>query len=224
MNWKWKRPEAILFDLDGTLFQTETLLLPAYHRTFDTLREEGLFSGETPPEQRILESLGLLLRDIWKNVAPDSSERMRERANELLLKYQLEGLREGIGELYPGVKETLAQLHERGVRLFVASNGLEAYVKGVVKHMGIAPYFEALYSAGEFRTESKVQLVRLLLDRYRIEAAWMVGDRSSDVEASKQNGLDVIGCRYAQFGKKEELSEANAVIHSFPELLHFLAD
>ncbi len=40
------KPEAMIFDLDGTLFQTETLLLPAYRATFDRLREEGLYEAK----------------------------------------------------------------------------------------------------------------------------------------------------------------------------------
>ncbi len=58
MTGKWTKPEAMIFDLDGTLFQTETLLLPAYYATFDQLRKEGLFQGETPPEKHILGALG----------------------------------------------------------------------------------------------------------------------------------------------------------------------
>jgi phosphoglycolate phosphatase-like HAD superfamily hydrolase len=213
------RPEAMLFDLDGTLFKTETLLLPAYHQVFDQLRKEGLYKGETPPEERILDSLGLLLEEIWRRVIPDEPQTTRDRANVLLLQYQLEGMKNGIGELYPGVGETLRSLHERGVRLFVASNGLEGYVKGVVFHQGLSSMIEGVYSAGEFGTRSKADLVRKLMQDRRIQTAWMVGDRSSDVEAGRKNGLPVIGCNYAGFGQGEELAGANAVIRSFDELL-----
>lgn len=71
---KLNKPEAIVFDMDGTLFQTESLLLPAYHKMFDILREEGLYVGPTPPEERILSSLGMLLADIWKKVMPEADE------------------------------------------------------------------------------------------------------------------------------------------------------
>lgn len=87
------QPEAIVFDMDGTLFQTESLLLPAYHKMFDILREEGLHSGPTPPEERILGSLGMLLADIWKNVMPEADEAVHRRADELLLQLEIEGWR-----------------------------------------------------------------------------------------------------------------------------------
>jgi phosphoglycolate phosphatase len=212
-------PDALIFDLDGTLFQTETLLVPAYYRLFDQLRLEGLYDSETPDVSLILGSLGMLLEDIWARVIPTASLQTRERANVLLLLYQMEGLKAGIGELYPDVASTLKQLHMRGIRLFVASNGLEGYVKGVIADKGLDDLFEGLFSAGEYQTRSKIDLVRLLMDEFDVQSAWMVGDRSSDVEAGKGNHLYVVGCNYADFGHPEELEEADIVIRKFNDLI-----
>ncbi|MBP1154580.1 phosphoglycolate phosphatase [Paenibacillus sp. PvR052] len=220
-----KKPEAMIFDLDGTLFQTETLLLPAYHGTFDRLRAEGLYEGETPPEKHILSGLGMLLEHIWQIVMPDVDHAVHRRADELLLKLQLEGMARGEGKLYDGVTDTLKELHGRGIRLFIASNGLEAYVKGVIRYQGLEPLFkpDGLYSAGEFQTRSKVDLVRMLLEKHEVASAWMVGDRSSDVEAGHGNNLFVVGCDYAGFRKEGELDEADVRIAGFSGLLK-LAD
>ncbi|MWJ30947.1 MULTISPECIES: HAD family hydrolase [Saccharibacillus] len=214
-----RQPEAMIFDMDGTLFQTETALLPAYHRMFDVLRAEGLYTGETPPERLILGSLGMLLEEIWQIVIPDADENVRSRANDLLLELQLEVLKGGEALLYPDVKETLEVLQQRGVRLFVASNGLEGYVKGVSDALGIAPLFEAQYSAGEYQTATKVLLVEMLLKNHGVNSAWMVGDRSSDVQAGLGNGLGVIGCAYADFGANHELEDADVLITKFGQLI-----
>lgn len=216
------RPEAIVFDLDGTLFRTETLLLPAYEATFEQLRREHLFAGPTPPSERIVGALGMLLEQIWQRVMPEASVQAHLRANELLLLYQKQGLIDGLGVLYDGVADTLQAIYDSGIRLFIASNGVEEYVKQVPAYQGIAPLFEGLYSAGEFRTRSKVALVRLLLDRHEVENAWMVGDRSSDVEAGHANGLPVIGCDYAGFGDDQELADADVRIRTFTELMSLL--
>jgi phosphoglycolate phosphatase len=219
MNTVQILPEALIFDLDGTLFQTETVLLPAYYRLYDQLRAEGLYEGETPDSSVILGSLGMLLTDIWKRVMPGASLAARDRANELLLQYQLEELDKKTGDLYPEVLETLTALHRRGFRLFVASNGLEGYVKSVIAATGLDSLFEALYSAGEYQTQTKVDLVGMLLEEFELQSAWMVGDRSSDVEAGKENNLFVVGCSYADFGSSSELDEADIVIHKFADLL-----
>lgn len=218
------KPEAMIFDMDGTLFRTESIVLAAYHRVCDDLRAEGLLTGENPPDERLLGGLGMLLEEIWKRVFPGSSRELRERADVLLLQHQLACLESGEGELYEGVKETLTKLKERGIRLFVASNGLEEYVKQVAHYLGIADLFEGLYSAGEYATRSKVELVGLLLRNHGIRTAWMVGDRSSDVEAGKGNGLAVIGCDYADFGAGEELAEADVMITRFSRLLELAGE
>ena len=213
------KPEAIIFDMDGTLFETESLLLPAYHKMFDILREEGLYKGPTPPEERILSSLGMLLAQIWKNVMPEADEAVHRRADELLLQLEIEGLHAGHTKLYPKVVETLTALKERGVRLFVASNGLKDYIQSIVSVHKMENLFDGLYSAGGQGTSTKVELLRVLLEDHGINEAWMVGDRSSDVEAGKGNGQTVIGCAYAGFGRQDELKGSDAVISSFDQLL-----
>lgn len=221
-NVKMLQPEAIIFDMDGTLFQTETLLVHVHHRLFATLQEEGLYTKEAPPVESLLGCLGMLLEDIWRKLMPDASEEARLRADELMLQYELEELEAGRGELYPQVIETLIALKSLGIKLFVASNGLERYVKEVARLKEISFLFEDLYSAGEYSTSSKVDLVALLLKKYGISKAWMVGDRSSDVEAGQQNDLAVVGCAYAGFGGSSELQGADVLIEHFDQLLELL--
>lgn len=211
-------PEAILFDLDGTLFRTETLSIPAYHATFDQMKCEGSYHGETPPEGIFLGSLGLLLHEIWARVLPDASLDTRARADELLIHHQLRLLQEGYGEMYPGVEPTLRRLKDSGVRLFVASNGLESYVKDVIHVQGMAALFEGLYSAGEYQTASKIDLVRILLERHEIGSAWMCGDRKSDVEAGRHNNLFTVYCNYGGFNDATESQGADVIIHQFAEI------
>ncbi|MNV84685.1 Haloacetate dehalogenase H-2 [compost metagenome] len=135
------------------------------------------------------------------------------------MKLEIEGLEAGISTLYPGVEGTLRKLKERGVRLFVCSNGLEDYIHSIVTVHRLQDVFEGLYSAGGQGTSTKVQLLRLLLDHFGIGKAWMVGDRSSDVQAGKENGQTVIGCGYAGFGRDEELKGSDVIISSFDELI-----
>lgn len=219
---KLRKPEAVIFDMDGTLFETDTLLIPVHNRVFETLRAEGLYMHETPPVDRLLSCLGMLLEDIWRQVMPDSTEAARQRADVLLLQYELEGLAAGEGKLYPYVEQTLRELKEQGIKLFVASNGLEDYVKGVAQQRGIAELFDGLYSAGEYATASKVDLVARLLQDHGVQNAWMVGDRSSDVEAGKGNGLQTIGCAYATYGRASEIAGADVLISDFRELTRLL--
>ncbi len=216
-----RRPEAAIFDMDGTLFQTETLLEVVHDRLFEQLKAEGLYPV-TPPLEKVLACLGMLLADIWETIMPDASPEARARADELMLELELGAIAEGQGVLYPGVRETLERLKAQGVRLFVASNGLQPYVEAIVKHRGLSELFDGLYTAGGRQTASKADLVGILLREHGVSQAWMVGDRSSDVHAGKQNGLYVVGCRYATFGDEGELEGSDVIITAFDQLLDLL--
>ena len=210
---------ALIFDLDGTLFQAETLFLPAFQMLFDELHATGRYCDGMPSADVLLGGLGYPFTVIWQRVLPNATDEVRNFANSRMVEIQKLLLAQGIGSLYDGVHETLATLCSRGHRLFVASNGMEAYVKSVIAAMNLAPLFEALYSAGEYCTESKVDLVLMLLQHHHVTSAVMIGDRASDVEAGIENDLPVVGCDYSDFGKTSELDGSTYRIRSVRELL-----
>lgn len=115
----------------------------------------------------------------------------------------------------------MEQLHAKGIPLFVASNGQKEYIEAICQEYALNPLLTDLYSAGRFRTRSKVDLVAKLIADYQVEQAVMVGDRHSDVEAGVKNGLFTIGCDFG-FAKPGELDGANVVITQFPQLLDHL--
>lgn len=207
---------TIIFDLDGTLFQTEELAVPAFRDTISRLRDEGLYSGPGHSDVRLLSMFGKTNTEIWAELLPGVPAGTVAKADEYMLYYELLRLRQGKGGPYPGVAETLTRLKERGYRLCIASNGGEGYVTGVAEFY-FAGLFAGVYSAGGSGTRSKAELVRLILERYADGSAAMVGDRSSDVEAGKANGLLTIGCNYG-FGKAEELAGADHVITDFLQI------
>jgi phosphoglycolate phosphatase-like HAD superfamily hydrolase len=214
--------KAIIFDLDGTLFQTEKVGVPAFQETFRVLKEAGMYRGDLPSVEKIQSVFGMTHEELWQTLLPDAGVDIRHKADQIMLEQELKLFREGKGELYPGVKETLLALKERGFPLFIASNGVGPYVRGALEAKDLLSIFSGIYTAGDHQTKSKVDLVGLLKEQHRIKEGFMVGDRSSDVEAGKQNGLFVIGCRYAgfpQFGQRDELAGADFVISSFAEIL-----
>lgn len=209
---------SIIFDLDGTLFQTDKLILPAFEKTFKQLVEEGYDIDYIPTKDDLLSVVGLTLDDIWQNLLPNLPAEAHLKANQYLLNNELGSIKEGYGALYPNVVEVLLELKNKGYRLFIASNGLEGYVKGIASAFRIDHLFEAMYSAGEFNTPTKNELVRILLADYNIPSAIMVGDRSSDVEAGIANDLYVIGCNFG-FSSENELKKANIIIEQFEQIL-----
>lgn len=213
---------AILFDMDGTLLQTDKLATPAFTRTFEQLQRKGLWDGPIPDEGEITNLLGMTIDQVWNKLLPDASEETVHAADAFLLENEIQLIQERVTDLYPGVKETLQSLHTQGYALFVASNGQEGYIDAICEEYGLKPLFTDLYSAGRFSTKTKNDLVAKLLNDYEIKQAIMVGDRHSDIEAGTTNGLITIGCDFG-FAQPGELDGATIIMTSFPQLLEILS-
>lgn len=209
---------AAIFDMDGTLLKTEEVAVPAFKQTFQQLKEEGSYQGPIPSDDELTGVFGMTLEEIWNKLLPQQSDEVKKKADRLMLEKELEILKEGNIHLYPSVKETLEKLRDQKVPLFIASNGLDEYIKGVCEVFQITDWFVDLYSAGRFQTESKDDLVAKLLSDFGIQHAVMVGDRKSDVQAGKANHLFTIGCSFG-FSEDGELDQADVIVKEFSAIL-----
>lgn len=206
----------IAFDLDGTLFETEPLAVAAVQKAIKILSDEGYYSREIPKPEECTGVLGLINEEIWATLLPGADKKTRKRAEVLVEEIEVTYLKEGLGNLYPGVTETLKVLKNEGWDFLVVSNGSEKYVKAVIKERGLNPLFAGIYSAGEYQTKSKGELLAQAGQKFP-QIKGMVGDRESDVQAGKENNVFTVGCRYG-YGNEEEIKEADRLINDFKEI------
>jgi phosphoglycolate phosphatase-like HAD superfamily hydrolase len=214
-----KRP--IVFDLDGTLFQAHLMAVPACIDTFTRLNEAGVIQI-MPTEEQFKSLFGLTEREIWELLLPRASPEVRQLTSQWMGEEEHKYMKQGLGELFPGALETLEQLSRLGHDLFIASNGTEGYVKSVCKTFGLSPFLTGIYSAGQYRTETKVQLLAHAIREHNLGPGMMVGDRSSDVDAGRGNGFVAVGCTYG-YGKGEELTHAHHLIDDIRQVLDLTA-
>ncbi|CJK02195.1 bifunctional 5'-methylthioadenosine/S-adenosylhomocysteine nucleosidase/phosphatase [Streptococcus pneumoniae] len=59
------------------------------------------------------------------------------------------------------------------------------------------------------------------MNKYDIKEAAVVGDRLSDINAAKDNGLLAIGCNF-DFAQEDELAQADIVIDDLIDLKRIL--
>jgi phosphoglycolate phosphatase len=206
-------PDAILiFDLDGTLFQTETVTVPAVRAAFAA---QGL---EPPPDAEICAFIGRTSAefDAWLRTLcpPPVADALFKAAADREL--ELIGER---GRLYPGIAEALRDLRGRAAALALCSNGSRRYVEAVLATHGIADLFDEV----RYRRPgdvAKAQMAGELVARFRRRVQGpgiVVGDRHDDVEAARFNGLLAVGCAYG-YGADGELEAADAVAKDAAEM------
>jgi adenosylhomocysteine nucleosidase len=208
-----------IFDMDGTLFQTEAVAVPSFRRALAELARRGVAIPAGLSDRDITGALGNTHDLIWKHLLGHLlPEDLREEIDQDLMEDELAAIRRGDGRLYPGVTTVLERLSADGARLFVASNGQQKYVEGIVDHFGIRQLFTGLHSAAGAKVANKSALVRMICREYADTPGVMVGDRASDVLAGRDNGLVTVGCAFG-FGNPSELAGADHIIRRMEELL-----
>ena len=207
---------AIIFDMDGTLFQTDRILERSLEDTFTQLRSQGLWDIATPIE-KYCEIMGVPLPKVWETLLPQHSLEVREQADVYFQNRLIENIISGKGALYPNVKEVLSYLKANDWSIYIASNGLVNYLEAIVGYYHLDDWVTETFSIEQIESLNKSELVRSVINKYEITTGAVVGDRLSDINAAKDNGLVAIGCRF-DFSLDEELAKADVVVNDLLEL------
>lgn len=200
--------KAVLFDLDGTIINSEEGITKCVQYT---LRHFGI---EEPDLKKLLFFIGPPLEMNFKEHYGFTDE----QAWEGVLKYRERFDREGIFEceLYEGVAETIKRLHEAGYVIAIASSKPEVACERILEHFSLLSYFDMVVGATlDKRISTKAQVLEELGRRMTgraisKEEMILVGDTKFDVLGAKEFGIGCIGVDYG-FGTRAELEEAGAV-------------
>lgn len=207
---------AVIFDMDGTLFQTNLILEPALEATFEQLRQKGQWTGTTPIE-KYRDIMGVPLPVVWETLCPEHSPQIREQSNPLFQLALIEQIKMGNGALYEGVKSTLTKLAQTQL-LFIASNGQNDYLQAIAETYNLTKWIKGIYSIDLITSGNKSVLVATVLKENDILNGFVVGDRSSDIQAALDNDLLSIGVRF-DFAQEKELEKAEYVVNQFADIL-----
>ena len=203
--------ESLIFDIDGTLWDSRALVAEGYNIQ---LKKEGLEHLCVTAEDLkplfgkvMTEIADVILASIDPKDRYDLMERCMDTENKYLFENECR-----IG--YPGILETVKEL-SKTYRLFIVSNSQCGYPELCISKLGLTPYIEGHLCFGDTGT-SKGQTIRTLTEKHGIKSCAYVGDTQGDYVATKDAGIDFIWADYG-FGKPES---CQATIHSFKELLN----
>lgn len=187
-----KIKKTVIFDLDGTLFRTETVDIVAINKAL----EWNGFEKESPVV--ILDCIGLTLDEMCEKFGIRGVE-VKNKFKKDLINFEQEEI-ERFGMMYDGAPELIMRLKAKGYTLCICSNGSKDYVYKVLDKFGLIEYFDEIWAHTDGYTKS--QAVASLADRYAKDGFIMVGDRSSDINAGIENSGITIGMLHG-FGGNE---------------------
>ncbi|HEX9060832.1 MAG TPA: HAD family hydrolase [Clostridia bacterium] len=199
--------KLVIFDMDGTLFKTDTIEVAAMNAA---LIENGFKSKS---EDEILSLIGPSAGDVCRELLGNVDAVIRDKFISDVTRYEIIEIARS-GELYNGVFEMLSRLKDKGYTVCICTNGLQDYVNAILDKFRLRTLFDMVH----FYTEgiTKVDGVGIIKERFDVETFVLVGDRLQDIKAAAINGGVSIGVTYG-YGK-EEVHAADYVAENINEI------
>jgi phosphoglycolate phosphatase len=202
--------ESLIFDIDGTLWDSRALVAEGYNIQ---LRSEGLDHLCVTAED-FLPLFGKVMTEIADVIFTSIPLPERYALMDRCMATENEYLHQNPCRIgYDGIKETTAAL-AKNHRLFIVSNSQCGYPELCMEKLGLADYISGHLCFGDTGTE-KGETIRRLMDRHGITDACYIGDTQGDCDAADQAGIPFIFAAYG-FGNPSHYA---AKIEKFEDLL-----
>src|SRR5579863_7316816 len=208
---------VLVFDLDGTLIDSETDLANSVNATLKHMGREPL------PLEPIASYVGQgAPRLIEQALGPDATAEQCQTGLQHFLAYYREHMLDHT-VTYPGVREALAALD--GVAMAVLTNKPVRFSQRILEGLGLARYFRFIYGGNSFETKKPdpAGMYRLLGD-FQAEArqVMLVGDSEVDVQTARNAGTWACGVTYGLGSERLATCPPDLLVDSLTELPGYL--
>jgi phosphoglycolate phosphatase len=194
-----KNIEAILFDLDGTMWDAVEGICISWNKVIDIYPE----SRKNAPQKSLTSDelggyLGLPMTEIADRMFPGISEERKQVLMDECCKVENDYLSKHGGVLYPKLEETLLKL-KKDYKLFVVSNCQQGYIESFIHAHKLSSCFDDIECWGNNRL-SKGENNKLIMRRNNVTRAVYVGDTAGDEQSARVAGIPFVFAKYG-FGK-----------------------
>ena len=193
--------ESLIFDIDGTLWDSRALVAEGYNIQLEKEGLQHLFVNAEIFKSLFGKVMTEIADVIFASVPAEERYALMERCMDTENRY-LEENPCHIG--YPNVKETIAQLAKK-YRLFIVSNSQCGYPELCIEKLGLGDYIQGHMCFGDTGT-SKGKTIRALMEKHNIQNCAYIGDTQGDYEATLEANVPFIFAAYG-FGTPEGYAE-----------------
>ncbi len=206
--------KAILFDLDGTLWDSSEQVTHAWNKT---IREKTDRSEQFTVDD-MHNFMGRTIEAIAALMFPDLPEKARIAILELCSEDEIVYLNNSepgdFPVLYPDEHDIICGLAKE-YTLGIVSNCQEGYIETYLKQIPFADAYADIECAGKTGL-SKGENIRLVMERQGITDCIYVGDTQGDADAAKQAGVKFIHAAYG-FGRVDSCDAVLDDIRKLPQ-------
>lgn len=206
--------KAVLFDLDGTLWDSAAGVCRAWNLVLEKHGMEPRLSIDA-----IHGMMGKQMDVIAAILFPDRTKAEQTALMDECAEQEHDVLSVAGGILFPDLEETLKTLSER-YTLGIISNCQSGYIETFFAAHGLQEYFADTECFGN-NGLSKGENIALVVKRGGFEGAVYVGDTLGDFEAAAYAGLPFIHAAYG-FGRAEDAKYSINGLEELPALAESL--
>jgi phosphoglycolate phosphatase len=182
--------DLLIFDLDGTLIDSEQDLANAVNATRVHMGHDAIDADTVA--KWVGNGAPVLMR---RAMGPDASEEEIERALAYFLDYYRQHMLDHT-DLYPGVRRGLDALREAGVKLAVLTNKPVRFSQGILEGLGVGKHFFRVYGGNSFEQKKPHPIgVEKLMAEAGVDrgGTMMVGDSYVDIRTARNAGVIAAG-------------------------------
>lgn len=204
---------AILFDVDGVLFDSDQALVEAFQHSFRK------FGFPSPHREDILVHAGKTGHSWIRALLPKSSLSLVDQVHDYHARIYAERFLPRQVKLMPNARETLLTLHALGIRQGVVTNMPRWILDMAFRRFQLEGLFDTLLSAEDLATpKPSGQPLRTALQELGIPAqkAFYVGDTAIDVLTARHAGVRVVLLNHP---RNKSVGGAWRRIKALPELI-----
>lgn len=208
-----KAHTVVLFDIDGTLLDSEELIISSYEHAL-----RGI--GMTVERPQLKQLMGIALHQAYLSLVPDGKPEDLVSAHR---HFTYENLH--LIQPYPGLEHMLQTLQARGYKLGAVTNRTPMPGVDMFSNSCLGKYLEVVVTANDVvnpKPHPEPVLKAISQFQARPQEAVLVGDSPADIMAGKAAGVTTVGAVYGTFGPEIHSHNPDYIIHSLHGLLELL--
>ncbi len=207
--------KLIIFDFDGTLADTESLITQTMQKTIEALHLEPR------SREQCRAMIGLPLKETFMRLIP-MTDAMGDRCADTYSQIFDRDNRPGVVRLFPHVADTLAALYAHGYTLTIATSRHRESLMEFLQGMQIDTYFRYIVTVNDVaQAKPHPDMVLQTMEHLNIAPAdtLMVGDAVYDIQMGHNAGVHTCGVTYGNGTRADMVAcQADHIIDDFGQL------
>ncbi len=209
---------TVLFDFDGTIMDTNSVVLQSWQHTFRTVE------GKERPTEEIISTFGEPLSITMEKLLPQIPA---EEGIQIYRGYHYDNFSDLIG-VFPGILELLEALREKGYKTGIVTSRLRHTTQVGLQKYDMEKYFDTIVTCDDTgKHKPDPEPLNIAMDRLgsKPDETIMIGDSMFDIICAKNAGVKSVLVGWALAVSEEDKYGENApdyVLSNAADLLKIL--